>query len=480
MSLTNIWRNFITSGLNLPKDKVAANRVVFINIFSLIGFFTELTFSLVNIINGSYLISVVELLTAITLLLNMIILRNHKDINLAARIMIMAVAAPLMIMLLGGATNNTGLFWLPTFPVAAYLLLGKKQGSTALLILFLVIGLLTLLESFDLVELAYSFISIRQIILSLLVLTVVLYVHENLKEQRIELADKKTKKISKAYKKIKQTEELRDEFTMALAHELRNALVAIQKLSETWQSQLDNTSRERTEEYIGLIHESATDNLTLVDSLLDVMNIDTADFTIEKKLSNLRQLIDQQVKFFEPQAHKAKVSLAITFDDETPWQLNMDNFRIKQVLANLLSNAVKHTAPGNTISIQVLQAVDVEHLQEKADNLKLEWYLPRNIKELENEKNFVFIGISHPEEGISKEDMPKLFKKFSRLQSHDQLHPPKGRGLGLYISKRIIKSHEGSCGVGSREGKGVTFYVTLPIQDIQSETGEKQASEKQS
>lgn len=463
-ALKKIWREYVTSGLNLPKEHLDSNRIVFINIFSLIGFFTELNFSLINALNSSYFVAAVELLTAITLLINLIMLRKHKDVNLAARILIIAVAAPLMIMLLGSTASNTGLFWLPTFPVAAYLILGKKQGSTALLILFLVIGFISLLESFDLVQLAYSFISIRQIILSLLVLTVILYVHENLKEENIRIADRKTLALSKAYKRIKQTEELRDEFTMALAHELRNALVAIQKLSETWQNQLDTTTRDRAEEYIGLIHESATDNLTLVDSLLDVMNIDTADFKTEKKLNNLKEIVDQQITFFQPQASKAKVELVTIFDSEVPWQLNVDRFRIKQVLANLLSNAVKHTAPNNKIEIQIIHAIDFNHLQEKAKSLNLNWYVTKEEKTLTDKKEFVFLGISHPEKGINKKNISKLFKKFSRLQSHDQFHPPKGRGLGLYIVKRIILAHGGTYGVSSQADKGVTFFVTLPAK----------------
>lgn len=462
-SLTAFWQNFTSSGFDLPHDDAASNRVFFINLFSLIGVLIELGFIVLNMVATNYVAAGIDAVMVLVMVINALLLRRHRNINKAGIVLIVTVAVPLMVLFLISGTQNTNIFWLPVFPVSAYLLLGKKQGSAALSILFLTIGFLTLLESFDLVDLAYSFISIRQMILSLLVLTVLLYVHENLKEQNRQLAEKKRLELSAAYKKVRESEQMRDEFTSSLAHELRNSFVAIQKLTETWRSQFASMSPEKTLQYIDLLHTSASENLSLVTSLLDVMNIDTATFKISKGLYSLREIIDQQVALFEHQAMAKNIALKTEFDDDVPWQLYIDNFRIKQVVANLLSNAIKHTAEHKTIVIHAIGAIDYSDLQEKGTSLRDPWYLSNNEKRLVDLQNFVFLGVSHPEVGISQEDSKKLFKKFSRLEPQDKLHPPTGSGLGLYIIKQIIESHKGVYGFASQTNQGVTFYVTLPI-----------------
>jgi signal transduction histidine kinase len=462
--LRQLWLNFATSGIKFPVGSIERSRTMFINIFSLIGFTVELCFGLLNLTNGYYGAGGIETAAAVVMLANFFLLRRHRNVYRAARILLIVVAAPLMTMLLTASAYNTGVFWLPAFPVAAYLILGKRQGSTALFILFITIGTMTLLESFQLVQLAYSFLSIRQMIISLLLLTALLYVHENLREQSIQQADERALAFRAAYKKVRQTEQARDEYTLTLAHELHNSLVAIQKLAETWRDQHQSMTPERSLEYMNLIHESATDNLATINSLRDIVNVDRATFTVDKRLHSLREIIDQQIRLFEPQAKKAQLKLDRVFDDELPWQLSIDSFRMKEVLTNLLTNAMKHTAPGHTITVQAIKAADHEHLQQRARELGLTWYLGKHEPKLQAAKDFVFLGVSHQEVGISQQDIGKLFKKFSRLQPSDQLHPPKGHGLGLYIIRRITESHGGTYGVASQVGQGVTFYVTLPIE----------------
>jgi len=463
--LKKLWYNYALSNLPLKPGSLGYSRTLFINIFSAIGFCVELSFGLLNLNSGYFSAAAVEIGAASVMFANLMALRHHGKINAAARLLLVASAAPLMTMLLTNTPYNTGIFWLPAFPIAAYLILGKRQGSTALLILMLVIGTMSLFESLQLVDLAYSYVSIRQMIISLLILAVLMYVHENLREQGLQLAEERAIAFRAAYQKVRQTEKARDEFTATLAHELRNSFVAIQKLAETWRSQLNTITPKKSREYIDLIHQSSTDNLGTINSLLDIVNIEQATFTVNKRLGSLRDIIRQQVGLFTPQAEQAGVTLDVVFDDEIPWQLPIDTFRIKEVLANLISNAIKHTARGNTATVQAIKAVNADHLFERAKELKLKWFMSPEDPKLHGLKDFVWLGVSHAEAGLHREDIPKLFKKFSRLQPKDQLHPPQGHGLGLYIIRRIIESHSGTYGVASRASQGVTFYVTLPVEE---------------
>jgi signal transduction histidine kinase len=101
------------------------------------------------------------------------------------------------------------------------------------------------------------------------------------------------------------------------------------------------------------------------------------------------------------------------------------------VLLNLLSNAVKYAAPETSINVQVTQ-------QEEA----------------------LQIGVTDQGPGITKENLPRLFKKFSRIPGSEE--QATGSGLGLHISRQIIEAHGGKIWAESKPGVGSTFTFTLP------------------
>ncbi|HEX6843856.1 MAG TPA: ATP-binding protein, partial [Actinomycetota bacterium] len=107
--------------------------------------------------------------------------------------------------------------------------------------------------------------------------------------------------------------------------------------------------------------------------------------------------------------------------------------RIAQVLTNLLSNAIKFSPQGGSIEIDAETAGDV-----------------------------VRVGVHDHGEGIAAQDVPKLFRKFSQLDS-GSTRKVGGTGLGLVICKGIVEQHGGKIWVESTPGLGSTFYFTLPL-----------------
>ena len=106
-----------------------------------------------------------------------------------------------------------------------------------------------------------------------------------------------------------------------------------------------------------------------------------------------------------------------------------------EVLQNLLGNAIKFTPRGGSVTILV-----------------------------EESGNIVITKVSDTGYGISKEDMPRLFKKFGRLgHSYKKVAESAGTGLGLFISKQIVEAHKGTISVDSEVSKGSTFTFTLPL-----------------
>jgi two-component system phosphate regulon sensor histidine kinase PhoR len=109
----------------------------------------------------------------------------------------------------------------------------------------------------------------------------------------------------------------------------------------------------------------------------------------------------------------------------------MDGERIDRVVANLVSNALKFTPAGGKVNIRAARAGDVIRCE-----------------------------VADTGEGIAPDDLPRLFERFSRLESGRK---KKGStGLGLSICKAIVEAHGGTIGVESQLGKGSTFWFTLP------------------
>jgi signal transduction histidine kinase len=109
-----------------------------------------------------------------------------------------------------------------------------------------------------------------------------------------------------------------------------------------------------------------------------------------------------------------------------------DSDRVKQVLLNLISNAVKFTPDQSTISVSVSP-----------------------------QQGSVLVAVVDKGPGISEENQPRLFQRFSRLEGPGGVRMP-GSGLGLYLSRSIIEAHGGDIWVDSEPGKGSTFAFRLP------------------
>lgn len=121
-------------------------------------------------------------------------------------------------------------------------------------------------------------------------------------------------------------------------------------------------------------------------------------------------------------------------------KLLVDERRLKQVIINLLSNAVKFTPKGR-ISIIAKG------------------------KMLDNRRRVIHITIKDTGLGIKDSDIPKLFKEFTTLPTHHSVNP-NGTGLGLYLSRKLIRLMNGDITVKSRFGFGSKFTIELPLQDL--------------
>src|SRR5207247_1672963 len=113
-----------------------------------------------------------------------------------------------------------------------------------------------------------------------------------------------------------------------------------------------------------------------------------------------------------------------------------DRERVTQILENLVSNAVKYSPAGGAIKVSLSRQVDR-----------------------------VFVAISDSGLGIPRDELPKLFTRFHRVEGADRA-PIRGTGLGLYITRELVDRHGGTIWAESQVGKGTTFTFTLPVVPV--------------
>lgn len=186
--LQRVWADFLHSGISLRETALyeqayVANAyillaVLSLGIFGLLHFYSE----------GNPLVGGLEIAGSSVMLLIFLSLRLTHNPHLARTGFLSTVLTMLVVMLMTGGTQQTGVFWFFIFPMAAFFLVGKRSGARWTAGLFGMIVSLVVLEHFAVIGLAYPFVTIRQLLVSLLVITIGIYVYqqsrENLERER--------------------------------------------------------------------------------------------------------------------------------------------------------------------------------------------------------------------------------------------------------------------------------------------------------
>lgn len=261
------------------------------------------------------------------------------------------------------------------------------------------------------------------------------HVNEEMYKKNLELADTK-KQLEKANERLKELDELKDEFVSLASHELRTPMTVIKsyvwmllngKMGELNQNQ--KTYLERT--------FSSTEGLIkLVNDMLNISRIESGRLTIDPTPTDIGKLVYEVVTEMQTKAAEVGIHLSCTLP-HSPVIVKADAGRIREVLINLIGNSIKFTSKDGSIVV----TVDPEG------------------------HDFALVKVKDNGRGISSFDILKLFKKFNMVgNSHLTKEKGQGTGLGLYLSKSLIELHGGKIWAESEgQNKGSTFSFTLPI-----------------
>jgi signal transduction histidine kinase len=255
-------------------------------------------------------------------------------------------------------------------------------------------------------------------------------------EQREQLAEL-NKKLQLAYEEVDRLSKAKSEFISIASHQLRTPLTAIKgyisMLIEGTYGAVPKIAKKPLEN----VYESNERLINLVNNLLDISRIEAGRMEFEPEEAQIEDIIESVVAEFKITADQKKLYLKYDKPAQFLPKLLLDKDKIRQVFLNLINNSIKYTNQGG-ITIKIKNQTDI--------------------------KNTILITISDTGEGMTKEDLAKLFESFSRGSVGVQLSA-EGAGLGLYIARKFVEMHKGKIWAESEgKGKGSTFYVELPTK----------------
>ncbi len=227
---------------------------------------------------------------------------------------------------------------------------------------------------------------------------------------------------------LKQSEAEMHDFMVNISHELRTPIASIKALAQTL-SEGALSDKEVADSFLEKI-DVETDRLTqMLQEIGDLSRIEAGAAVIRKSLFSVEDLLNNAVNRLKAQASRSGAALKAEIPADLPW-LRADREKLEQVLANLIHNAIKFTPSKGNITVSA-----------------------------RTEGDHILFSVSDSGIGIAAADLPRIFERFYKA---DKARSGSGSGLGLAIARQLVELHHGKIWAESSEGRGSTFYFSIP------------------
>ncbi|KRN84778.1 two component sensor kinase [Ligilactobacillus acidipiscis] len=239
----------------------------------------------------------------------------------------------------------------------------------------------------------------------------------------------------------------RKQFVSNVSHELRTPLTSLRSYIEAlndgaWKDP------EVAPSFLKVTQDETDRMIRMINDLLSLSRMDSGTAKLELELVNLNELFtyildrfDMMIKNETGEGHEKRpknYSIKREFTQRDLW-VEIDPDKFIQVIDNIMNNAIKYSPDGGVITCRLVETHD-----------------------------HVLLSISDQGLGIPKKDLGRIFDRFFRVDKA-RSRAQGGTGLGLAISREVIEMHNGRIWVESLEGKGSTFYITLPYEEYGEE-----------
>lgn len=230
------------------------------------------------------------------------------------------------------------------------------------------------------------------------------------------------------------------EFVSTVSHELRTPLTSIKGFADTLLRAGERIDVNAQRRYIGIIKDQADRLTRLVEDLLAVSRLESKRLQLTIRAIDLKEAVERVQRNLSEKAQDH--SIEVKFGPGIPpvWA---DADRLEQILTNLIDNAIKYSPENTTVTV----SASAVHSDEPGKAEMIE------------------IAVNDQGLGISEENLPKIFSKFSRLDN-PLVRQTEGTGLGLYITRSLVLALGGDINVTSEPGN-TTFTVRLPSASLE-------------
>lgn len=244
----------------------------------------------------------------------------------------------------------------------------------------------------------------------------------------------------------RRIDRMKSEFVSTVSHELRTPLTSIKGSLGLMRATAQNKADDRTRSMIEIAYSNADRLVRLINDILDIEKIEAGKLSFQFQKTEMASFLTRAIEDNRAFAHERGVEFNLVQPTEEFWA-ETDPDRMAQVMANLLSNAAKFTPEGDAVTIWA---------EKRGANIR--------------------ISVKDSGPGVSYEFRKQIFSKFAQADSSDT-RKLGGTGLGLNISKAIVKAHHGTIDFESTPGEGATFYFEIPLLEEETNKPDAERSE---
>jgi PAS domain S-box-containing protein len=248
-----------------------------------------------------------------------------------------------------------------------------------------------------------------------------------------DISDRREKdqQLLQAVRSAEDANRAKSEFLASMSHELRTPLNAVIGFAQMLDFDPANPLTDAQRENVESILEGGRHLLELVNSILDLAQIESDRIDLHVENVAVENVIRDCMTLTRPLTEKDGITVSC---DAVGGEITTDILRFKQCLLNLLSNAIKYNRPGGSVSISTQT----------------------------NDRGFLRISVTDTGIGILEKDKAGIFQKFQRLNA-DPTIAREGTGIGLTVTKMLVEKLGGRIGFSSDWQKGSNFWIELPL-----------------
>jgi signal transduction histidine kinase len=422
-------------------DDVERKIAVFIIVFSFIN--SLLLLSLNHLISEFFYLNLASFILLAISFFSLILLFTKVELIILANISLASLSfiyIPIMWVFSGGLNGVA--------PMVMFILIvfnsAINKGFTRYLGAFLQIFIIGFLLHFGQTNpniLAYYTTSSRSdfgIIINILyffiatILIISFFIDKN--KRALEEVEAANIRLQKANTEVADAARVQRELISNLSHDLNTPITLISGYAAALKEGLVN--EENYNKYLELIEKKSLDLSYLVDDLIELSNLETAQIELNRTNYNVHSLIEEVYHKYKDEILEKGLEFTVSLGDQSLAfkELTIDYRQVQKLFSNLIYNALKHTDKGSI-------------------KIKIDYY----------DKNEILIEVADTGTGIQEEQLPFLFDRFYK-GSISRNSEKAGSGLGLHISKKIVQMHGGKIWAENKSRQGANFFFTLPLK----------------